>query len=365
MQFSNIKKLSEIIDISADFINVFKENIPKSISMVKSEILSNSRLYYLIGNNSIKFLEDFLENESRIILKSMEVDNFKFLIKNLSRLYSIYINRGFQREFFKIENFSWNITLPSNMIRYGDEIKNLYSFINENFENIVFYLDLCPPQYDYPKEYEEFIRNYLTRILEGDNSEAENLIKTLLVDDERRQEVYYSIFYPLIDMIRRLYETGFIDEEEAYLAFSFVNKTVSSFYVEKLFDKSFKCFSIYVPTDTIIGNRIINFYHKLESQIFSDILSWQGINSLSINAKEIINQDFTYENCGAFFWGVSPFNLQDFKHFIEIIRAKSSNCRIFILSDDLEYVKELRDFGVLINDPKESLEVIKKCLKNT
>ncbi len=359
MQFSNIKKLSELIDISADLTNIFKEAIPKSISIVKSEILSNPKLYYLIGNNSIKFLEDLLENESRIILKSIEVDNFKFLIKNLSRLYSICIKRGFQRDFFKIENFSWNNTLPSNMIRYGEEIKKLYSFINQNFENIVCYLDLCPPEYDYPKEYEEFIRNYLIRLLEGDNSEAEILIKTFLVDDERRQKVYYSIFYPSIYMIRRLYETGFIDEEEAYLAFSVVNKIVSSIYIKKLFDKSFKCFSIYVPTDNIIGERITNFYNKLESQIFSDILSWHGINSLSINAKEIINQNFTYENCSAFFWGVSPFNLQDFKHFVEIIRAKSSTCRIFIFSEDLEYVKDLRDIGVLINDPKESLEVIK------
>lgn len=359
MQIADIKKLSEIIDISADLINIFKEAIPKSISMVKSEILSNSKLYYLIGNNSIKFLEDLLENESRIILKSMEIDNFKFLTKNLSRLYSIYINRGFQREFFKIENFSWSVALPSNMIRYGEEIKKLYFLINQNLENIVFYLDFLPPKYEHPKEYDDFIRNFLIRLLMGDNTEAEILIKTFLVDDERRERVYYSIFYPSIYMIRRLYDTGFIDESESYMAFSVLGKTLSSIYREKLHEKSLKCFSLYVPTENIIGERILNSYYKLESQIFSDILSWQGINSLSINVKEIINKDFNYENCIAFFWGVSPFNLQDFKHFAGILMAKSSTCRIFIFSEDLEYFKDLSDYGVLINDPKESLEVIK------
>lgn len=359
MQISDIKKLSELIDISADLINIFKEALPKSISMVKSEILSNSKLYYLIGNNSIKFLEDMLENESRIILKSMEVDNFKFLLKNLSRLYSIYINRGFQREFFKIENFSWNIALPSNMIRYGEEIKKLYSLINQNLENIVSYLDFLPPKYEYPRENDDIIRNFLIRLLEGDYTEAEILIKTFLVDDERRERVYHSIFYPSIYMIRRLYDTGFIDESESYMAFSVLGKTLSSIYRERLVENSLKCFSLYVPTDNIIGERILNFYNKLESQIFSDILSWQGINSLSINVKEIINKDFNYENSLAFFWGVSPFNLQDFKHFAEILKAKSHTCRIFILSEDLEHVKEVSDYGVLIKDPKESLEVIK------
>lgn len=361
MQVSHIKKLSELIDISGDLINIFKEALPKSICMVKSEILSNSKLYYLIGNNSIKFLEEILENESRIILKSMEVDNFKFLIKNLSRLYSICVNRGFQRELFKIENLSWNVALPSNMIRYGEEIKKLYSLINQNLESIVSYLDFLPPKYEYPKEYDDFIRNFLIRLLTGDNTEAEILIKTFLVDDERRENVYYYIFYPSIYLIRRLYETGFIDESESYMAFSVLSKTLSSIYRETLHEKSFKCFSIYVPTDNIIGERILNFYNKLESQIFSDILCWHGINSLSINVKEIINKDFNYENCIAFFWGISPFNLEDFKHFAGILRAKSSTCKIFIFSEDLEHVKWLNDYGVLINDPKESLEVIKNA----
>ncbi|MCX7988454.1 MAG: hypothetical protein N2647_03310 [Thermodesulfovibrio sp.] len=361
MQFFNIKKLSELIDISQDLINTFKESLLKSTAMVKSEILSNPKLYYLIGNNSIKFLEDMLDNESRIILHSMEADSFNFLNKNLSRLYSICIKRGFQEELFKIEFISWNVSLPANMIRYGEEIKKLYSFIYSNFSKILSHIDLMPSKYSLPEEYDDFIRNFIARLFEGDFTEAEILIKTFLVDEENKEKVYTHIFYPSIYNIKNLYETGFFDEAESNMAFSVLNKTLSSIYVEKNIEKRIKSFSIYVPTENIIGEKIINFYHRIEAQIFSDILSWYGIDSLTLNAKEIVNQNFQYEPCFVIFWGVSPFNLNNFRNFAEMVRAKSSNCRIIIFAEDLENVKNLSNYGDLVFNINEALEVIKNA----
>ncbi|MCX8034272.1 MAG: hypothetical protein N3A00_03005 [Thermodesulfovibrio sp.] len=361
MQFFNMKKLSELIDISQDLIISFKDSIPKSITMVKSEILSNPKLYYLIGNNSIKLLEDMLEEESRIILHSMEADNFNFLYKNLSRLYSICINRGFQEELFKIEYFAWNASLPANIRKYGEEIKKLYSFIYNNFYKILSYIDLLPPKYQHSEDYEDFIRNFLITLFDGETTEAEILIKTFIIDDEKREKVYKFIFYPSIHKIKYLYEAGYVDEVESYLAFSTLNKTLSSIYVEKNLEKIPKCFSIYVPTENIIGGKILNFYNRLEAQIFSDILLWESINSLTINAKEIADKDFKFEPCFACFFGVSPYNFNLFKNFAEMVRAKSSTCRIIIFSEDLENVRAISNYGDLMYNPKEALEVIKNA----
>lgn len=361
MKFYDIKKLSEIIDISEDLVNIFKEAIPKSISMVKSEILSNSKLYYLIGNNSIKFLEDVLENESRIILKSIEVDSFNFLNKNLSRLYSICINRGFQEELFKIGYLAWNEALSANVIKYREEIKKLYSFIYDNFYNILSFIDLLPPKYQLSEEYDDFIRNFLITLFDGETRDAEILIETFITDDEKREKVYKFIFYPSIYMIKYLYETGYVDEIEAYLAFSVLNKTLSYVYVEKDLKKKSKCFSIYVPIENIIGEKILNFYNRLEAQIFSDILLWYGINSLTINAKEIADKDFNYEPCFACFFGVSPYNLNLFKNFVKMVRAKFSTCRIIVFSEDLENIRAINDYGDLMYNITEALEIIKNA----
>ncbi|ODA43852.1 hypothetical protein THER_1406 [Thermodesulfovibrio sp. N1] len=68
-----IKKLSEIIDISEDLINSFEKESVTFINIVKSEILSNPKLYELIGNNSIKFLEDVIYNHIKNHVNRFEI----------------------------------------------------------------------------------------------------------------------------------------------------------------------------------------------------------------------------------------------------------------------------------------------------
>lgn len=301
------------------------------------------------------------ENESRIILKSMEVDSFKFLNKNLSRLYSICVNKGFQEELFKIGNLAWKEALSANVIKYSEEIKKLYSFIHQNFYKILSYIDLLAPKYQRSEEYDDFIRNFLITLFDGETRKAEILIETFITDDEKRKKVYEFIFYPSICMIKYLYEAGYVDEIESYLAFSVLNKTLSSIYIEKDFKKKSKCFSIYVPIENIIGEKILNFYNRFESRIFSDILLWHGIDSLTINAKEIAGKDFNYEPCFACFFGVSPYNLNLFKNFAEMVRAKSSTCRIIVFSEDLENIRTISNYGDLMYNTKEALEVIKNA----
>lgn len=358
MENSAIKKLSDLIDISDDLIDTFKNSIPGAIPLVKSEILSNKKLYQLIGNNSIKFLEEVLENEIQIVIRSLEFDNFEFLIKNFSKLFSICVNRGFQKEFFKLENFSWSLALSSNMMRYGEEIKMLYSYIYENFERIVTYLDYKKSPYEFDGKDEEFLRNYLTTLLEGNSLEAQILIKNFLLDDERRENLYFQIFYPSLYKIRNLYETGFIDEQEAYMAFSVLNKTLSSIYVEKINKKKSSFYFLYLPVEHIIGKRILNFYTHLEASIFSNLLACKGFETLVSNANQIINENLNFEESFVFLWGISPFNFEDFKKIIEILKAKVSKGKFFIFAEDLENNQRLKNYGIIVNHPKKILEAI-------
>ncbi len=358
MEISALKKISELVDISDDFIEILKTSIPRAMPLVKSEILSNKKLYQLIGNNSIKFLEEVLENEIKIILKSLEFDNFDFLMKNLSRLFSICINRGFQKEFFKIDNFSWSLALSSSMIRYGEEIKMFYSYIYQNFERIVSYLDYRETSYEFVGKYEEFFRNYLITLLEGDSIEAQILLKNFLLDDEKREKLYFHLLYPCIYKIRTLYETGFIDEQEAYMSFSVLNKTLSSIYEEKIQKEKSKSYFLYLPVTNIIGERILNFYNKLEANILSHILAFKGFETFLSNANQIISEKINFEESLVFLWGISPFNFEDFKKIIETLRAKSSESKFFIFSEDLHSTPQLQYYGITLNNPKKILDII-------
>ncbi len=358
MEISAMKKLSEIIDISDDLIEIFKSSIPQAMPLVKSEILSNKKLYQLIGNNSIKFLEEVLENEIQIVLKALEFDNFDFLMKNLSRLFSICISRGFQKEFFKIDNFSWSLALSSNMVRYGEDIKMFYSYIYQNFERIVSYLDYKKASSEFDGKYEEFLRKYIITLLEGDSTEAQILLKNFLLDDEKREKLYFPLLYSALYNIKNLYETGFIDEQEAYMAFSVLNKTISSLYTERIQREKSKFYFLYLPITNIIGKRILNFYTQLEANIFSHILAFKGFETFVSNANQIISEKLNLEESLVFLWDISPFNFEDFTKIMEILKVKFSKSKLFIFSRDLHSTPQLKYYGTIVNNPKKFLEII-------
>lgn len=361
MQDENSKRLSEFICVSRDLTVSFREVIPKLITLVRSEILSNPKFYSLIGNNSMKFLEEALEQEAKIILLSMEIDSFKFLKKQISRLYSICIKRGFQEEFFKVKYLSWINALPSVLFDYSEEIKKICFYINENFMQIISYVDSVPSQYEYPEGYEEFLRSFISKLYDGDSTEAEILLKTFVVDNAKKEKVYETIFYPAIDTIRNLYDSGYTDEMETVLAFSTINRALSSIYNEGEIQHTPACYSIFLPVENLIGERVWNLYNKMEAQIFSDILSSNGVMSFPINANEIFDKNFEHEKCFACFFRVSAYNFNQFRNFVETIRAKSASCRILIFSEDMEGYDELKNYGSIVNSLKEALEVIRNA----
>ncbi|MDI1472210.1 hypothetical protein QI155_06635 [Thermodesulfovibrio sp. 1176] len=354
-----IKKLSEIIDISEDLINSFEKESVTFINIVKSEILSNPKLYELIGNNSIKFLEDVIYNHIKIMSTALKFDSVYILMKGLSRLYRFSQKKGVQDKLFTILHIALENSITSTIQKYKEDFKTLYAWIIQNFNLVLSSVDSTQGQYKYFENNIEFITNFISKLFENDLIEAEVLINSYLFDDLRREKFYNYMLYPSLEIIKKLYERDIFDETETKLALSAFNRVLSSIYIEKDIKNKKEFYSLYLPEEDILDSKILSLYNAIEAQIFSDLLSFKGFRSFCLNVKEIAKFNLNNQENAVIIFGLSPYNFPQFIQTWEMIKAKAPKIRIFISDENWEDFYRINKYGELFSHPKEILEVLK------
>ena len=354
-----IKKLSEVIDISEDLIYSFEKENVNFINVVRSEILSNPKLYELIGNNSIKFLEDVIYNHIKILSTALKFDSIYILIKGLSRLYRFSHKKGIQKKLFTILNIALDNSVKLTIQKYKEEFKILHNWIMQNFNLVVSYIDFVKEKYKYFENNVEFITNFISKLFDNDLIEAEVSINSYLSDDLRREKFYSYILYPSLEIMKKLYERDIFDETETKLAFSVFNRILSSIYKEKEIKNKKEIYCIYLQEKDILDSKILSLYNELEAQIFSDLLSFEGFKSLCLNSVEIAKFNLNYEENLVVIFGLSPYNFSQFIKTWEMIKAKAPKIGIFISDENLEDFYRINKYGEIFSHPKEILEVLK------
>lgn len=352
------QKISEIINLSNDFILTLEEVSPRLFSMIKSEIISNPRFYELTGNNPSSLLEEFLQSHLKIFSIALKFDSIDILIKSLRHLYAYCRKKGFKEEIFKIEFMSLENSLTSMIPKYQEDIKKLYQYLHNQFEKIIKPKDLIDRTYIVNDKDEEFIRHLISELFDIDFIEAEILIKSYLIDDEKREKFYKQILDITLEIIKDAYESEFFDEIQTTQALNTLNRILSSIYKNNSINSEKSIYIFNLPIENILGISVFNLFIKLQSQIFADVLSFEGINCFCHSINEIQNINFQIKPNIVIFWGVSPFNFDLFINAIEIMNLKFSEIKYFIFSKELDD-SELAKFGKIFHNSQEILEVIK------
>lgn len=353
-----IKKISEIIDISDDLINSFEKESVNFTNIVKSEILSTPKLYELIGNNSIKFLEDIIYNYIKVLATALKFDSVYILIKGLSRLYRFSQKKGIQDKLFTILHIASENSITSTIQKYKKDFKTFYGWLMQNFNFILSFIDSSQEQYKYFENNIEFITNFISKLFENDLIKAEVLINSYLSDDLRREKFYNYILYPSLEIMKKLYERDIFDETETKLAFSVFNRILSSIYREKDTKNKKEIYSLYLQEEDILDSKILNLYNEMKAQIFSDFLSFEGFKSFCLNAKETAKFNLNNQEDALIIFGLSPYNFPQFIQTWEMIKAKAPKIEIFISDENWEDFYRINKYGELFSYPKEVLEFL-------
>jgi len=339
-------KFQKLTEISESLLYDLERAEDEIITAAKSEIVSHSKIYKLIGNNPADIISSLVKTHMEILKQSIRIKTPFIFLKVLPKFYSICSNRGFHNDYFKIEIVGIMSAFQNILPAYAKNLRTFYEWI---FENSKFFMDKSQIKCcQYSNLEEKFIEQkniLLNHLLSGDEKNANSFIAEI-TEKEAPEDIYLYILYPVIDNLNFLREIGVICEFEFYFSVSIINKLIVFIYKKNKnvkVEKANVAVSFINDSDNLDFDELKNvkiypgdIVSKLEARIITDSLNYSGIIAEDVDYKGLI--EYLVKNKPPFLviTGVNPFNINVFGKLIERIKdiPELVNTNIYTLTYD-------------------------------
>ncbi len=291
------------------------------LNYVISEIKSNKDINELVGFNSLDTIDSITKKHLTILEQGIKFGLIPESIKKIMLLYKCHLNLGFQKKYFKLENYIWINAFKIFLPNYVKELINMYEMLSSNLDLFLDSDELHRKNFSAEKEKRLLQNSY--EILCFEKSEIDSKLKILPEMKDEKKDII-KIFLSYLEKVYNLFIEGIYDEVESIALISELHNLVTSQIVDITFKEKPKILVTIPPQFEPVGY-FFNYYAYIEANLISYLLNLTGKRSKFLTFQELLKFEFNNNLDKICIIEVDVYNLNE---VIKIFEAFNDNPKL-------------------------------------